>query len=288
LIKGILPFLWNRGGEVIYMTVIDTVLLTEKLEDLDVNNIEQEEAFQLALEMMKHIGDTNPVLRDKLIFSTMFKMIRGKIFTESQLEQLLLLSVDESHLFHGLGEDGTDTVFTRTFSVLITALVLSIHNEHPFLSELQFHKIKKKVLSYARGENDIRGYTDEKGWAHSVAHMADCLDEVAINSSTTKKDLTDILHIAQLKLMEPRKVFDTEEDERMVTAVCAVMKRGLHSREDLLEWLESWSDYKKTKDYNQNYTIKINSKHFLRSLYFRLDGTEAVIREDIEKVLKTL
>ncbi|MFC0190180.1 DUF2785 domain-containing protein [Fictibacillus aquaticus] len=270
------------------MTVLNTVLLKEKLENLDVKNIEQDEAFQLALEMMNHIGDTDPVLRDKLIYSTMFKMIRGKMFTENQLEQLLLLSVDESHLFNGLGEEGMDSVFTRTFSVLITALAVSIHNEHPFLSETVFHNVKEKVLSYARGENDIRGYVDEKGWAHSVAHMADCLDELAINHATTKADLTDILHIAQLKLMEPRKVFDTEEDERMVTAVCAVMKRGLHTREELLTWLESWSDYKKTEDYNQNYTLKINTKHFLRSLYFRLDGTYAVEREDIEKVLKLL
>ncbi|MFC7373491.1 DUF2785 domain-containing protein [Fictibacillus iocasae] len=263
--------------------------LKERLQDLGGNLVQKEEAFELALEMMQHIGDTDPDLRDKLIYTKMFHMIKAQLFTNSELEHLLILSVDDQHLFFRLGEEGTDSVFTRTFSVLITALVLNRHNENPFLSDAVFQEVKSRVFQYARRERDIRGYVEHQGWAHSVAHMADCLDELALNEAAGKDDLTEILHIAQQKMMESRLVFDTEEDERMATAVVMVLKRGLHSYEELIAWLESWSDYKKTEDYNENFTVKINAKHFLRCLYFRLNGVSSgVTREDIENVLVKL
>ncbi|NCF68860.1 MAG: DUF2785 domain-containing protein [Chloroflexi bacterium] len=58
----------------------------------------------------------------------------------------------------GSGESGADTVFTRTFSMLIVASVLNAHRRHPSLPDSELQVIKSKILRYLKGEKDLRGY----------------------------------------------------------------------------------------------------------------------------------
>ena len=61
--------------------------------------------------MMEHIGSTDPELRDKLIYSSFFRLINS--LNHEKLIELLELSLKDSFLFKGIGENVTDTVFTR-------------------------------------------------------------------------------------------------------------------------------------------------------------------------------
>ena len=263
-------------------------LLKEKLMKLKENNYiltDEENAYDLAIGMLNNIGSVDPVLRDDLIYSILSKWIINDVFNSEQLQQLLVICIDDSHLHYKLGEIDSDSVFTRTFSMLITAVILYKDNETSFLSSNDFENVKEKVFQYAIQENDIRGYDEEKGWAHSIAHLSDCLDEIAKNQKLNQTDLQKMLEIICTRMMECKNVFDCEEDERMVTAVCAIIERNLLSEEDIKNWIARFKDYKKTDDYNKNYNIKINSKHFLRSLYFRLKPIE---KEKYSIILKAL
>jgi hypothetical protein len=182
----------------------------------------------------------------------------------------------------------TDSIFTRSFSILITAVILYKENENSFLNSSDLENVKEKVFQYAIKENDIRGYDEEKGWAHSIAHLSDCLNELAKNHKLNQTDLQKMLEIICTRIMESKNVFDCEEDERMVTPVCAIIERNLLSEEDIKNWIVRFKDYKKTDDYNKNFNIKINSKHFLRSLYFRLTEIQMEKYSIILNVLKEL
>ncbi|MBP0725447.1 DUF2785 domain-containing protein [Bacillus sp. RG28] len=263
-------------------------LLKEKLMKLKENNYiltEEENAYDLAIEMLKNIGSVDPVLRDDLIYSILSKWMINDVFTTEQLQHLLFICIDENHLHYKLGEINTDSIFTRSFSILITAVILYKENETSFLTSKDIENVKEKIFQYAIQENDIRGYDEEKGWAHSIAHLADCLDELAKNHQLNQTDLQMMLEIICTRIMESKNVFTCEEDERMVTAVCAIIERNLLSEEDIKNWIVRFKDYKKTDDYNKNYNIKINSKHFLRSLYFRLKPVE---KEKYSMILKAL
>ena len=52
------------------------------------------------------------------------------------------------NLKHGLGEQGTDTVFLRTFSALVLAELVYHHNKHPFLEEADVRQILEQALAY--------------------------------------------------------------------------------------------------------------------------------------------
>lgn len=266
-------------------------LLKEKLEKVKENNYllkDEDNAFELAIEMLKGIGSIDPVLRDDLIYSILSKWIKEDMFTYEQLQNLLSLSIDDQHLFYKLGEINHDSVFTRSFSLLVIAVILYKNNEKEFLILSDFENVKQRLFHYAVKENDIRGYVEEKGWAHSIAHLADCLDELAKNQNLNHIDLLMILKIINLRILERENVHICEEDERLVTVVCAIFDRSVLSEDEIENWIMSFKTIKKTGEYVKDFNTKINSKHFLRSLYFRLNPLELDKHSIISKALEEL
>ncbi|HLR59661.1 MAG TPA: DUF2785 domain-containing protein [Pseudogracilibacillus sp.] len=87
----------------------------------------------LSLKMIRNIGSTDFVLRDELIYTTFGQMILLKdLLDKNQLNQLLEICLDDQHLYYGLGEKETDSVFARAFTVLIIGLVLAADNRQSF------------------------------------------------------------------------------------------------------------------------------------------------------------
>lgn len=268
-------------------------ILKEKLIKIKNNNYlleKNEDYYPIGLEMMDNIGALDPILRDKLIYTTLFHWISKSRFTVEQLKDLLNISLDSSHLFYKLGDEDQDAVFKRTFSVLVVALVISEYRKENFLSEKVLWEVKEKVVEYMLNERDVRGYDDIKGWAHSAAHTADALDELVQCTCFSKNDLLDILNSIKAKVCIGYYVYIDEESERMVTAVENALNRKILSNSEITEWLQGFT-MENPKDYRiDNFHLKINIKEFLRSLYFRLIDKEDsnFIIEEIKKILKTL
>ena len=234
----------------------------EVLATIDVN--------ELILRMMDNIGSLDIELREKLINSTMYHWIMKNKIPDKKLIEVLKMSIDKNHLFFGIGEKGTDSVFTRTFSILLIPLILIKHRESNFLSKEEIKVVYVKVVDYFLKEKDLRGYVEHKGWAHSVAHAEDVLDDLALCSEIEYKELLYILEIIKEKVCISNYVYINEEDERLVTAVISIINRGLISDKELCKWINSFSNYKKTGLYPEDDNLLTNVKSFLRSLYFRI------------------
>ncbi|GLI09978.1 membrane protein [Paenibacillus tyrfis] len=227
-------------------------------------------AFELALEMMNHVGDIDAELRDKLIYSTLSRWSKNNEFTFEQLRCLLRFSLDERHLFWGIGEVETDTVFTRSFSVLLVPLAVQVHNRSSFLIENEIHCIKRTLMQYIELEQDLRGFVSGKGWAHAIAHAADALAAIADSPFLKPDDLLDILHIIKKKICIGRHAFIYNEDERLVTVVTTILRRGLLEDHISMEWISGLGVIKNSGILPDDDILRANTKCFLRSLYFRL------------------
>ncbi|MTI71627.1 MAG: DUF2785 domain-containing protein [Firmicutes bacterium] len=66
------------------------------------------------------------------------------ILTKKQIFEILNIVLDENHIFYKIGEIG-DSVFTRTFSVLILPPIIYEHKENNFLSLKDLEK--KYIIS---------------------------------------------------------------------------------------------------------------------------------------------
>ena len=66
-------------------------------------------------EMLTQIGNPDSYLRDELIYQSFGKMIASNQLNPEEIQSLLEVVLQEDYLFYGIGESGTDSVFTRSF-----------------------------------------------------------------------------------------------------------------------------------------------------------------------------
>ncbi|MTI66864.1 MAG: DUF2785 domain-containing protein [Firmicutes bacterium] len=240
-----------------------------EIKENDYKVIKGDNPFKLSLVMVDNIGDLDSELRDNLIYTTLATWIINDILTKEQILEILNIVLDENHIFYKIGEKG-DSVFTRTFSVLILPPIIYKHRQNNFLSTENLEKIYEKLVKYIKEEKDLRGYVKKKGWAHGVAHAADGLDELAKSGEINNKKLKEILNVIKNKICINNYTYVNEEDERMVTAVKAVSERKIIQTEEIIDWINSFNEFRKIEKLPEDNIIHLNVKNFLRSLYFRL------------------
>lgn len=245
--------------------------------------------FELALTMMNYIGDLDGYLRDELIYTVFAKWILADVFDKDELYQILMISLDDNHLFYKIG-NVDDSVFTRTFSVLLVPLILYVHRRSNFLSIEDLTLVKEKLICYLTDEKDVRGYVNHRGWAHGVAHAADALDELVKCSSILDDDLKAILQVIYQKATINYYAYINDEDERMVTAIVSILERDQLPDSDIINWLQGFANIPKTDRLPDDRIVWNNTKNFLRSLYFRLLEREEYVQyiHSIKTILDTM
>jgi hypothetical protein len=265
--------------------VLSEIELKEKLQSLAQNEFrhsEKEDLSELIPGMLNYIGSSDSYLRDDLIYSAFGTWIlRYRALSPEQLRNLLPIILDERHMLYKIGEQDTDSVFTRSFSVLVLPLLLITHRSHPLFSASELNRIKEQLLYYLENEKDHRGFVREKGWAHAIAHAADALDDLAQCAEMNKSDLAEILEAIRKVICIESACYTHSEDERMVTAVIAVLGRNLLSDVEINQWVEGFSDRVLTINLDpEKHIIRTNAKNFLQSLYFRLQWEQVIIKLD--------
>lgn len=237
--------------------------------------------------MLEHIGDPEPVLRDELIYSTFYKWINEKHwFNDAELRELLWILLDEQHLFYHIGNKEDLTVYARTFSVLVVALILQRHRETAILDSSEFIKVKQGLIRYYEEERDLRGYMEKEGWAHAAAHGADALDELVLCSESDAAVREEVLTVIQKMLYNDQYIFREEEDERIATIIVTIIDHHLLPQQSITDWILNLAQCGSWPRSHSQYVNRINTKNFLRSLYFRLLLTEKNM-DIVEVLLKT-
>ena len=257
--------------------------LLAEIKDNNCNIPGDVDTDDLIADMLKFIGHTDAELRDKLIYSIVGTWADNNILSATQLKHILNTCLDEHHLFFGIGEKDTDSVFTRTFSSLQISLVLwANQNATPFLTAGEIMNIKKTVMRYINQERDYRGYVDGKGWAHAIAHIADVLGHLAEVGKTVDSDsefsigregFLEILGAVKSMVCNKDCVYTAEEDERLAVPVMDVIYREVLTNDEIIDWVRSFNMTDKAwwnGSVPADFHIHVNRKLFMRSLYFKL------------------
>lgn len=260
--------LWNN-------IMLNELELKTKLQGYAQNKflpLENDDLSEIIPDMLKYIGSVDSYLRDDLIYSAFATWIlHHNLIGQEQLHNLLPIILDERHMHYNIGEQNTDSVFTRSFSMLVLPLLLITHRSRPLFSASEINLIKEQLLYYLENEKDRRGFVHGKGWAHAIAHAADALDDLAQCAEMNKPDLVEILEAIRKVVCIESECYTHSEDERMVTAVIAVLKRELLSDLEVTQWIGGFSDMVSTVNSTPGkHIIRANVKNFLQSLYFRL------------------
>ncbi|MCP3739299.1 DUF2785 domain-containing protein [Rossellomorea sp. BNER] len=239
-------------------------------------------------EMLRQIGSTDPELRDHMIYIFFSRLIQGDFLKGDQLQYILEITMDNDHLFYRIEEINTDGVFTRSFSSLVMALVIEVDIKKTFLPQDLVMKAFNRTIEYFHKERDLRGYVEEKGWAHSVAHGADLMEALIKHPKINTRYYREALAAIEQFVLRDHGVYIDDEDERLVFPIEAMLK---WETVEIVEWIHGLdSKVLKVKGETRYFHLKINTSHFLKSLYFRLKFNEskAFICPHIEGVLKNI
>ncbi|WP_436864190.1 DUF2785 domain-containing protein [Bacillus fungorum] len=271
-------------------------MLQQHLEEIRNNNYvinDVPNIDSLSFSMLKHIGDTDSYLRDKLIYSTFYHLIKKEYISHTQLQKLLLESIGEKYLLYKIHSDDEDAVFTRAFTTLLIALIIDADTNHNFLSQTDISNVKDQLILYMNNEHDFRGYVQDHGWAHIIAHASDTFEALVHSPKLETLYYEEILQTLLNKVCVHSIYYKYEEDERIVYPIISMLQNGLKEEvlilalQDLVAQLPVQKQTLHIKSYEFLYG---NIKSFLRSLFFRL-RTLSICKEtecEIEKLLQEL
>jgi hypothetical protein len=275
---------------------LETTQLKNQLLNIQKNDyrlpvgLDEFEAVQL---VMSSLSSPDGELRDHLGYTILVEWLYKKQFLGgNQLKDILKQAISDNMLYFKIGESETDSVFQRSFSSLLIALILIRDNQEQFLSKEDFIETLNRLVEYCKLEKDFRSFVKGKGWAHAPAHISDALDE-CVRSRYADLGECKVLWESLLTLIENAPhVFDAEEDERIATPVIAMVELKKVSFIDLLQWMQKVNSHPLNHDLDDDtemyskLTKRVNFKHFLRCLYMRMKEKSLIGKEEEEHLFE--
>jgi hypothetical protein len=229
---------------------------------------------KLTDELLGFLTSSDPELRDEFGFSILGNWIYVRhLYSPERLRGMI--SSLNTGLQVGLGETGTDTVFGRSFSALILSVIADYDLEHPFLTAEELSELLKNSLEYFHLEQDWRGFVPGHGWAHSVAHTADVLANLAKNPNVDADGLERILKAIATKLTtSDSPILAHHEASRLAVAANNAIARGALRPSLLHTWLDGMPDTLHPRSQSDlergDVAARLNCEGFLSSLYLQV------------------
>ena len=244
-------------------------MLIKKLEEKNYGNSEC-----LLNEMLLNIGNTNHYIRDKLIYNAFLEMITKDYLTKEQLKNLFNQLLSNQYLLHGIGSKNNDSVYKRSFSALVLGLLINKDKEQQFLEKNQISFLLDTTCFYLINEQDKRGFTEDKGWAHSIAHCADLLDEI-ITHPSFKQSMYEKAVEALVFCVNSPFVYEDDEIERLSTPSAALINRYGYTQEFIHKIENLINIFLSKRTYSHLDTrIISNVRNYLRAVYFKVNLKE--------------
>ena len=176
-------------------------------------------------ELSSYLASSDPELRDDIAYNVLVHWLYVQDEVPAELRDELI-STWEADLRNGIGEDGTDSVFRRSYSALMLSIIAATDIEQrPVLDQAAFDTMLDAALVYLHEEKDTRGFDATKGWVHSVAHTADLLKYLGCSQKLRPHGQVRILNAIAAKLGAVDHALIAGEDVRLARAVVSIVAR---------------------------------------------------------------
>jgi hypothetical protein len=225
----------------------------------------------LTAELTRMLGSPDPAQRDGTAYPTLTTWIDRGVYDDllSGLGDGMALGLQV-----GLGETDTDSVFRRSFSVLVLGECIARDNARPLMPGGKILEWGDRIATWLLRERDLRGFVPGKGWAHAVAHGADALGTLAESPHLSTNELTVVLDVIADRLLLPvERLFASGEPDRLALATLKVLRRNRVPLRVLEPWiarLGAAAAARSSYDDRDPFLAGGNAEAFLRSLYLQL------------------
>ncbi|MFL6001353.1 MAG: DUF2785 domain-containing protein [Nocardioides sp.] len=224
----------------------------------------------LTAELTRMLGSNDPVVRDGTAYPALATWTSRGVYDD------LLSGLGDgmaAGLAVGLGERESDTVFRRSFSVLVLGECVTRDNKIGLVPAGKVLEWGDRISTWYLRERDLRGFVPGKGWAHAVAHGADAIGTLAESPHLANPELTVLLDVIADRLTLPVDApFAHGEPDRMAAATMCVLRRNVVPLAVLEPWVARLASAATARALRGTdpFLQRSNSEAFLRALYLQL------------------
>lgn len=190
------------------------------------------------IELAGYVDEADPELRDQFGYEIQRHFLHDTdVLSAPDLSNLYDAYLP--HVLQGLGEQGTDSVFARSFAMLNLKELAAVDLTRPFLTQSRFDELFAQAELALRFEQDLRGFDEKKGWAHATAHAADLMRVLARNAKLTRTQQTRLIKAVAKRARATQSVFVWGEDARLAGALMLVVHRSDFDSDAFQAWFAS-------------------------------------------------
>lgn len=175
----------------------------------------------LAMGLLDCLGDPDPALRDGIAYEGIAAWLRADQLNEELRGQM------RDRLYVLLSEDDPEG-FRQPFTALLLSEVARTDRLQPWMSGKERAVMVERAVGYLQSVRDYRGFDNEQGWRHGVAHGADWLLQLALNEQVDRAQAEAMLAaIASQVVPESAHAYVYGEPGRLARPVIYLARRGL-------------------------------------------------------------
>lgn len=243
----------------------------------------------LAIGLLDCLAHPDPALRDEIGFEALQSWMRADKLTSASMQ-----TIRTTLLARLKGQDAVG--FSQPFAALVLAEVARAERRKPVLSQGERSAFVREAAAWLAGVRDYRGYIEEDGWRHGVAHGADLMLQLSLHPALDKADHEAILAAIAVQVLPASPYFphfyQFGEGERLAAPVLQLARRDTLSASDWETWFARLSAAAGRKDSVNMASLaqRHNLKAFLLPLYVSLaESTDAAQRARLLPIVtKTL
>lgn len=190
----------------------------------------QAERDRLALALLPCLADPDPALRDGVSYGALSQMMRSQLIPQETVAAIRL------DLLARLSGPDDAQGFARPFAALVLAEVARTDRVEPWMTPEERRDMIAAAHTYLAGLTDYRGFRDEEGWRHGVAHTADLLMQLSLNRQISKAQAEAILAAVAEKAVPSDHAYVFGESERLAAPVLYLARRELFTPDEWDVW----------------------------------------------------
>lgn len=175
------------------------------------------------------VASPDPFLRDAVAFEALSHLLRTR-----QLDVATQTSLVNDLLPRLASEDPNG--FEAPFAALALSEVVRAERLNSHFDDYMREEVTARAIAYMNSVRDYRGFDQNHGWRHGVAHGADLMVQLVVNDSTGRDDLVRIRDAIAVHLAPEGHFYVYGEPERLMRPILFMARRGVFDENAWSAW----------------------------------------------------
>ena len=222
-----------------------------------------------AVKLLSCLGHKDPDIRDGVVYEGLSHWLRDQELEEQTIKVLFESLVA---LLNAPNQDKDN--YTQPFASLVLAEVVRVDRITPYLTAEQRQQVVDTSTQYMEAITDHRGFDNQEGWRHAVAHTSDIFLQLALNPNISKTQLDQLLSAIVTQVSPANEhSYIHGEPKRLATAFAYIALREEQAEQTIVGALDEIANPKPFANWGSVYKSESglaklhNTRAFIYSLF---------------------